>query len=281
MVGCNCILEHISMDPSSPTAQASKAASVGILAKIRSSKRRFIQQTLTKLGKAESTDDHEYQALRQRNIELVTNVENVLTHMKSFVTSLVSLGYGCTLLGDDMIMVRTDKATREATASYGTKTVDANVNEFSKSMIDIDVAARELASSMLTATVVVSMQSKLDELHLFKKEMDHRENLKLDYDSAVRKAWSFHSSVALIFLSTVASHCARASRGHRFFLINFVRQLKAAQIRLTEATEVMVVKMKKYEEERPTMLQNEINEFRKLQVAFFQLCVTSFAPPRA
>ncbi|KAG9412540.1 hypothetical protein AC1031_015450 [Aphanomyces cochlioides] len=125
----------------------------------------------------------------------------MLTHMKSFVTSLVctssrqaassectlvALGYGCTLLGEDMNVIRDNNAVKSP--SYGVKPLhDCASNEFSQSMNRIDNAARELAASMLSTTVVANMQTKLDELHAFKKELEHRERLKLDYDSAVRK----------------------------------------------------------------------------------------------
>ncbi|RHZ28494.1 hypothetical protein DYB37_007582 [Aphanomyces astaci] len=252
--------------PKSPTAHDGPH---GILDKIRSTKRRFIQQALTKMGKAESSDDHEYQVLRERQLELVSNVEQVFVHMKSFVTNLVSLGYACTLLGDDMTMIRTDIPTRNANNSqaYGVKAASGN-DEFTKSMANIDVAARELAGSMLSANVVVDVQCKLDALYQFKvckliplplttpsqKELDHRENLKLDYDSAVRKLRK-----------------ARESR-EAADVLRRDEKLKLAQAKLTQATEVMVAKMNEYELARPTLLQKELVEFRHMQTKFFQLC---------
>ncbi|ETV80065.1 hypothetical protein, variant [Aphanomyces astaci] len=245
--------------PKSPTAHDGPH---GILDKIRSTKRRFIQQALTKMGKAESSDDHEYQVLRERQLELVSNVEQVFVHMKSFVTNLVSLGYACTLLGDDMTMIRTDIPTRNANNSqaYGVKAASGN-DEFTKSMAKIDAAARELAGSMLSANVVVDVQCKLDALYQFKKELDHRENLKLDYDSAVRKLRK-----------------ARESR-EAADVLRRDEKLKLAQAKLTQATEVMVAKMNEYELARPTLLQKELVEFRHMQTKFFQLCVMSFAGP--
>ncbi|ETW09401.1 hypothetical protein, variant [Aphanomyces invadans] len=238
--------------PTSPTAAHIHTHEPhGILDKFRSTKRRLIQQALTKMGKADCSDDSEYQVLRDRQLELTSNVEHVFVHMKSFVTNLVC---------DDMTMIRTDLATRDAIHSqaYGVKTTSGG-DDFTKSMALIDATARELAGSMLSANVIVDVQCKLDELHQFKKELEHRENLKLDYDSAVRKLRK-----------------ARESR-EAADVLRRDEKLKVAQTKLTQATEIMVAKMKEYELARPTMLQKELAEFRQMQAKFFQLCVTSFA----
>ncbi|RHY33334.1 hypothetical protein DYB32_001716 [Aphanomyces invadans] len=110
--------------PTSPTAAHIHTYEPhGILDKFRSTKRRLIQQALTKMGKADCSDDSEYQVLRDRQLELTSNVEHVFVHMKSFVTNLVCAHKPCS-----------------------------------------DTPRR-----------------------LRQKELEHRENLKLDYDSAVRK----------------------------------------------------------------------------------------------
>ncbi|CAK4078086.1 unnamed protein product [Aphanomyces euteiches] len=239
-----------------PTTEERK----GLMDKIRSAKRRFIQKALTKIGKAECSDDHEYQQLRDRQLELIDTVEHMLTHMKSFVTTLVSLGYGCTLLGEDMNVIRDNNAVKSP--SYGVKPLnDCASNEFSQSMNRIDNAARELAASMLSTTVVANMQTKLDELHGFKKELEHRERLKLDYDSAVRKL--------------------RHAREHREAadVLRRDQKLQAAQAKLAESTALMVAKMKECEGTRGTMLQREVDDFRQMQAQFFQLCVSAFTGP--
>jgi hypothetical protein len=79
------------MDPQSTKSQAS----LNLVHTLRCTKRRVIQQVLTKLGKAEISDDQEYQILKERQLEMTENIEKLLTHMKSFVTNLVGMSCCC------------------------------------------------------------------------------------------------------------------------------------------------------------------------------------------
>ncbi|OQS07161.1 ser/thr kinase [Thraustotheca clavata] len=228
-------------------------------------KRRFIQQVLSKLGQADVSDDHDYSILRDRHLDLVRDIEELLLQMKSFVANLVALGHGCSNLGNGMASIRNtvvSESNNRCNSSSSLQLGDAK--HFSVAMAKIDTKARTIAGNLLSTSMVASLQKSLNELNQLKKEMEDREKLKLDYDSARRKlqkARELHQAQDILRRDA---------------------KLKHAQEALATATQAIMKKMGHFERLRPTLFQAELEEFRSLQMSFFQICAESFgASPQA
>ncbi len=110
---------------------------------------------------------------------------------------------------------------------------------------------------MLT-TVVADIQKKLDAMITLRKEMEDREKIKLDFDSAVRK---------LRFAK---------EKGTPEDVVRRDIKLQAARNLLNNATEEIVKKFLYYENARATLLQSELVQFRDLQAKFFSFCAGTF-----
>lgn len=220
---------------------------------LRSSKRRLIQQVLVKLKQAEPSDDSEYQALRDRQEDLLEQVLMLTTQVKSFATNLVALGHGAGLIGDTTCKISTSTG-RSSSANQEFMVFDP---EFCKSMTRVETAGRELAGTMLSS-VVASLEKKLEALITLKKEMEDRENLKLDFDSAVRK---------LRYMK---------EKGRPEDVVRRDVKLQAARTALASSTETIVKKFIYYENARSTFIYHELKQFREQQAKFFTLCAASF-----
>lgn len=135
---------------------------------LRCSKRRLLQQILVKLNHADVSDDTEYQALRDRQLELLERVTALTTHVKSFATNLVALGHGSSLIGDASAQIavgwrphafsvagaagrlgvggsnnsKHDELARRPSSGFGASSFDS---DFPKSMLKLESHARELA----------------------------------------------------------------------------------------------------------------------------------------
>ncbi|KDO25867.1 hypothetical protein SPRG_08810 [Saprolegnia parasitica CBS 223.65] len=241
-----------------------EATQAGLLDSFRTGKRRLIQQVLTKLGQAETSDDHEYQILRDRHLELLNDVETLVVSMKSFAANLIALGHGCSSLGGSVASVRSTVAgDNNRTHSSSSLQAGGDTGSFAISMANVDNKARELANITLSTAMASSLQKMLGDLHEFKKEMDKREKLKLDYDSARRKLQK-----------------AREQQQAQDIMRRDAKLKQAAQA-LDTATRIIMKKMAQYESLRPTLFQAELDAFRKLQMAFFQSCATAFGAPTA
>ncbi|GLD99527.1 hypothetical protein PINS_up008253 [Pythium insidiosum] len=230
-----------------------------LLETIRCSKRRIIQQILVKLKQAEPSDDSEYQALRHRQLELHEQVQSLITQVKSYATTTVALGHGAYLIGDT-----SRKISQPTTRSMAT--IDSLCRghektafdpDFPHGMIKVDTAGRELAGNLLSG-VVAKLEKKLDAMITLKKEMEERENLKLDFDSAVRKLR------------------AAKEKGKPEHIVRRDVKLQAARTALASSTEAIVKKLIYYENARSTFIYHELRQFRELQTKFFTLCASTF-----
>ncbi|EQC28628.1 hypothetical protein SDRG_13707 [Saprolegnia diclina VS20] len=239
-----------------------EATHTGLLDSFRTGKRRLIQQVLTKLGQAETSDDHEYQILRDRHLELLNDVETLVVSMKSFAANLIALGHGCNSLGGSVASVRsTVTGDNNRTHSSSSLQLGGDTGTFAISMANVDTKARDLANMTLSTAMASSLQKMLVDLHEFKREMDKRENLKLDYDSARRKLQK-----------------ARGQQQAQDIMRRDAKLKQAAQA-LDITTRTIMKKMAQYEALRPTLFQVELDAFRQLQMTFFQSCVEAFNAP--
>ncbi|OQR91176.1 hypothetical protein ACHHYP_04926 [Achlya hypogyna] len=238
--------------------------SQGILESFRTSKRRLIQQVLSKMGQADVSEDHEYQLLRDRHLDFVHDVETLLVNMKSFAANLVAMGHGCGAVGNSVSSVRSSVVGEGNNRTGSSSLVTAgDLGALSASMAKIDAKARDIAGCLLSTPIIVALGKLLEELHDFKKELDAREKLKLDYDSARRKLQK-----------------AREQQQAQDILRRDAKLKHAASV-LASATDVIMKRMAQYERRRPSLFQTELEDFRRMQMTFFSTCAESFGAPPA
>ena len=84
-----------------------------LVQQFRDSKRRFVQQVMVKCGKAESSNDVVYQQMKSRHFELYKHVKHTVVHMKNYMNSMVAMGYGCAMLGEDSVLLKGACGTTE------------------------------------------------------------------------------------------------------------------------------------------------------------------------
>lgn len=150
----------------------------GLAKQFRDSKRRFFQQVMVKCGKTEPTNDAQYQELKRRHQELYKHVKYSMVHVKNYMNNLIAMGYGCGRLGEDSIMLKDPNS----------------ITAFSDAMQQLEDGAREMADHNMIKLIEM-FQLKLDDLRDLKREMEEREKLKLDYDSALRKVCTRSASL--------------------------------------------------------------------------------------
>ncbi|TMW65071.1 hypothetical protein Poli38472_009238 [Pythium oligandrum] len=225
---------------------------------IRCSKRRIIQQVLVKLNQAEVSADSEYQMLRDRQLEFQAHVEDLIVQIKSFAANMVAMGHGATTIGDVATKISIPPPASNSRNMSIAETHGTGFDTgFPRAMCKVDSSGRELAGSLLN-TVVASLEKKLQALITLKKEMEDRENLKLDFDSAVRKLRN------------------AKEKGRREDVVRRDVKLQAARSALAQATDAIIKKFTFYEGARGTFIYHELQQFRELQTKFFALCVSSF-----
>ncbi|DBA02087.1 TPA: hypothetical protein N0F65_011154 [Lagenidium giganteum] len=260
------------LEPASPPTSWSKSATTPeanslsfivqhskLLEVLRCSKRRLIQQILVKLRQVEVSSDAEYDALKSRQLELHAQITSLMLQMKAFVSCVVSLGYSCAQLGGSWSAI-TGASSAGSPNQDHSPTIQIDP-EFDRGMRRLDTTAREIAGTILTA-VIPGLQRKLDAMAVLKKEMNEREKLKLDFDSAVRKL-------------RVAKERRKPDDVLRRDL-----KLQAARASLDAATGAIVKKCGYYETARSTFIYRELRQFRELQAKFFGNCAVTFQPPQ-
>lgn len=176
--------------PSAPAPQTTSGlsfTSAKLRQSLRSSKRRLVQQILVKLKHAEASDDAEYLALRERQLDLLERIVALATHVKSFATNLVALGHGSSLIGDASVQIAASmaqsmmlvagssfgEAAKNNNNSYGTRTSITGLLEFGRSrsgsfmafdsdfpknMLKLETHARGLAVRTYPDTMLLLMQ---------------------------------------------------------------------------------------------------------------------------
>ncbi|OQR85974.1 hypothetical protein ACHHYP_11127 [Achlya hypogyna] len=216
---------------------------------LRDRQRRWFQKTLVSIGRATPTPDDYYTKEKDRFLSLLKSVEDIRSSLERYKTMLPQYSLTCAKLGVDVwCVVSADSVGRQTVAAETFRHAMCAINE-----------KQEIKSHFFNADAVLNGAIQFVNIHVstmqsYKPVMTHREGLKLDYDSYDR---------ALRTLRRSAKYTVQE-------LAKAEAKVAAARVALDDATVMLYRVFAKYEAERDTMLNGELEMVRQVMYTFYK-----------
>ncbi|KDO19557.1 hypothetical protein SPRG_15194 [Saprolegnia parasitica CBS 223.65] len=214
---------------------------------LRDRQRRWLQKTLVSFGRATPTPDDVYIKAKDRFLGLLKSILDIRGSLSRYKAVLPQYSLACAQLGVDVWCVTSAEAVgRQSVAAETFRHAMCAINE-----------KQEIKSHFFNADAVLSGAIQFVDIHIrtmesFKPAMQHREALKLDYDSFERSA-----------------HAMRRAKRSVPELSRADANVATARTALDAATLHLFRIFAKYEAQRDTMLDGELEMVRQVMHTFY------------
>ncbi|EQC29189.1 hypothetical protein SDRG_13063 [Saprolegnia diclina VS20] len=215
---------------------------------LRDRQRRWLQKTLVSFGRATPTPDDVYVKAKDRFLGLLKSIVDIRASLSRYKAMLPQYSLACAQLGVDVWCVTSaDAVGRQSVAAETFRHAMCAINE-----------KQEIKSHFFNADAVLSGAIQFVDIHIrtmesFKPMMQHREALKLDYDSFDRSAQAMRRAKRSV------PELSRADAN-----------VATARAALDAATLHLFRHFAKYEAQRDTMLDGELEMVRQVMHTFYE-----------
>ncbi|OQR91345.1 hypothetical protein THRCLA_09027 [Thraustotheca clavata] len=208
--------------------------------------RRWMQKMLISFGSVTPSPDTFYTREKERFLGLLKSIQDIRDSLAHYKAILPQYSLACAQLGVDVWCVVSADAVGQNVAAEKFRHAMCAINE-----------KQEIKSHFFNADAVLDGAVRFVEIHIrtmesYKFLMDEREVFKLDYDSYER-----------------ALQRAQASKRTIQEIDKLQAKVTAARVKLDDTTTCLYQVFAKYESERNTMLNGELEMVRQVMHTFY------------